>query len=54
MILSPCKDCMNRTIECHISCAEYKDWKNRLKQRNDIITNNKRLQYIQDKRCIWY
>ena len=23
----PCKDCMNRTITCHVICQRYEEWK---------------------------
>lgn len=42
MAKSPCKDCEDRTINCHSTCREYKAWKFEKDRLNDI--NRKRKQ----------
>lgn len=39
--VSPCKDCMNRTVACHDSCYTYKKWKSAF--------DGDRQKYVEDK-----
>lgn len=34
---APCRDCQDRSEECHTSCMAYKEWSNRQQERNAKI-----------------
>lgn len=41
MIVPPCKGCLDRTIECHSSCDEYKCYKEEKKAEKKLIREKK-------------
>jgi hypothetical protein len=40
----PCKDCQKRTMACHTSCKDYKDWKAEHDKRKAEIVDNVRIE----------
>ena len=49
MLLSPCKDCTDRTIGCHSSCETYKGFKEKSEaQRQERYERNDKEQAFSD------
>jgi hypothetical protein len=42
---APCKDCQKRTMACHSSCKDYKDWKADHDNRKAEIVEKERVEY---------
>lgn len=41
-MMSPCKDCTNRHINCHASCDDYSEYKIKTAELNEKIRQVKR------------
>lgn len=37
MIVPPCKDCLDRTVECHSTCIPYKNYKEEKEVEKKLI-----------------
>lgn len=44
---APCKDCIDRHINCHSSCEKYKNWQIEDKEEKNRIFQEKRLTCVQ-------
>lgn len=44
-LIVPCKDCVDRGINCHSSCEKYKTFKELNNERNLKIRNSKHMDY---------
>lgn len=51
MFKSPCKDCTERQLGCHSSCAAYKDFtEKKKKEREEMRKDSIYWGYMEDKR----
>lgn len=48
-MMSPCKDCENRTIDCHDNCAKYLEYRKALDEQNKIRYEAKEKERIIDE-----
>ena len=40
MIKNNCKDCQNRTIDCHSWCEDYKQYRKEVNKYNEVYRND--------------
>lgn len=45
MLITPCKDCTDRSVGCHCNCKRYIEWKNEIAKVKDNIAKERDLDY---------
>lgn len=53
MKVAPCKDCQDRTMECHGTCEKYKEWLNLRKPTDEWKSDKEYAQYVAYKSAIY-
>jgi len=50
-----CKDCKNRTIGCHSTCEDYKQYRENLNAENEVIKKSRAENFIKVSReaVVW-
>ena len=46
-----CKDCENRTVNCHCTCEDYAEYKRELAEFNEAVQKAKDRERVMDRYC---